>query len=267
MLCGALAACQAVPRGLAGQLVHHSLWQEGQALVAGAPVAYAWRPGQGPWRVYVEGDGNAFTAQGRPSPNPTPLQPVALQLAQRDASTAPVLYLGRPCQWVRPTAACTRSVWTTQRFTQAVMADYTQLVQQLTGGQVRLLVGFSGGAWVAYGVAQQLPQVPAVVTVAGNLNPNLINRHHRVPELAVAPWPNPRQDLSLTMLWGAKDTTIPAVLATHMATATVAGCKQSQTVPGTTHVKGWPAWWATHSATMGAPCGDLGASGLQNRDF
>jgi pimeloyl-ACP methyl ester carboxylesterase len=154
-------------------------------------------------------------------------------------------------------------VWTTQRFTASVQADYAKLVAQLTGGQVERLVGFSGGAWVAYGVAQQLPQVPVVVTVAGNLNPNLINRHHRVPALEVAPWPTPRRDLSLTMLWGAKDTTIPAPLAARMAAETVAGCRHTQVVPGTTHVKGWAAWWATHSATVGAPCGDFPASRLQ----
>jgi hypothetical protein len=100
--------------------------------------------------------------------------------------------------------------------------------------------------------------VRRVITVAGNLNPNLINRHHRVPEMAVAPWPIPRTDLALMMLWGARDTTIPTPLATLMATETVAGCKTSLTVKGTTHVKGWVDWWTAQAALPMGNCEGFG---------
>jgi len=243
-ICGLLVACQAIPRTLPDALGKSTAWQAGEATIADTPIAYAQRAGVGPWRVYVEGDGNAFTAQGRPSPNPTPWQPVGLQLAQADTSGAPVLYLGRPCQWVSLTAVCQPPVWTTQRFSPQVLADYTRVIGQLTQGQPAEIIGFSGGAWVAYGVAQQLPALTRVVTVAGNLNPNLINQYHRVPEMVVAPWPPRRQDLPLIMLWGAHDTTIPPKLAAALAAGLPAGCNYSQTIPDTTHVKGWVAWWA-----------------------
>ena len=45
--------------------------------------------------VYIEGDGLAWISVSMPSPDPTPLNPVALQLAALDPGCN-VVYLGRP---------------------------------------------------------------------------------------------------------------------------------------------------------------------------
>ena len=52
-----------------------------------------------PLRVYIEGDGYAFNAHGRPSSNPTPRETDFRALAFGDPH-ANVVYLARPCQYV-----------------------------------------------------------------------------------------------------------------------------------------------------------------------
>ena len=55
-------------------------------------------------RVYIEGDGHAWESRTRPASDPTPRNPVALDLAMADPGTDPVLYLARPCQRTDGTA-------------------------------------------------------------------------------------------------------------------------------------------------------------------
>ncbi len=242
-LCGVLVACQPNLPRIEALLGPQTLWVPSQASIGGAPIQVLTKAGQGQLRVYIEGDGNAFSAQGLPSLNPTPHTPVGLNLAIADTTEQPLVYLGRPCQWVSLTAACTKPVWTSERFTPEVLRDYTSLVASLAQGQEVELVGFSGGAFVAYGVGRALSNVVRVTTVAGNLNPNFINQHHRVPSLLVAPLPPLQHPLHLQMLWGARDNVIPAALGTTMAAEADASCKASHMIPGTTHVKGWVGWW------------------------
>ncbi len=258
-LCGLLVACQAALPRIEAALGSQSLWVQTEATIAGAPILALQKPGQGPLRIYLEGDGNAFTAQGLASRNPTPQTPVGLELALADTSGQPLLYLGRPCQWVSLTATCSKPVWTSQRFTAQVLNDYTTLVAALTQGREAELVGFSGGAYLAYGVGRTLPNIARVTTVAGNLNPNLINRHHRVPEVAVAPLAPLQHALQLHMFWGEKDRVIPPALAATMAAETAASCKESQKIPGLTHVKGWAEWWRENN-NIHENCG--GRSGI-----
>ncbi len=252
--CVFLVACQRAAPNLEAYLTHQPAWEQEGATIAGALIVVLQRPGIGPLRVYLEGDGNAFTARGRPSLSPTPQTPVGLQLALADSSGQPLIYLGRPCQWVAPNKACGPEVFTTQRFTQAVLDDYTTLIARLSANNPTELVGFSGGAYLAYAVAQNLAQVRQVITVAGNLNPNLVNRYHRVPEMTVGTVTPRTEPLALTMLWGSRDAIIPAALVSTMATQTPAHCRSSQVVRNATHVKGWSEWWATHSAGLGQPC-------------
>ena len=53
-----------------------------------------------PLRVYIEGDGYTWKNNREPSDNPTPINPLALKLARLD-SAANILYLARPCQFVK----------------------------------------------------------------------------------------------------------------------------------------------------------------------
>ncbi len=48
--------------------------------------------------IFIEGDGQAFTRTGKPSLDPTPVHPIAQQLA---AMTLQSIALGRPCQFYK----------------------------------------------------------------------------------------------------------------------------------------------------------------------
>lgn len=56
--------------------------------------------------IYLEGDGFAWFNPRQPPPDPTPLDPMALRLAQAQPS-GNAAYLGRPCQ---------QRYWPHQRF-------------------------------------------------------------------------------------------------------------------------------------------------------
>jgi len=209
-------------------------------------------------RIYIEGDGSAFTPTGHPSGNPTPRSPVALHLMQADASGASLFYIGRPCQWVKlPAKGCTPARWTTQRFTPELLAVYTEQVRQLSAGRPTELIGFSGGAWFAENISTQLPNVVGVRAVAGNFNPNLINAHHGVPRIPVAEaaggTPKP------LLYYSAKqDKVIPPKLVAEMLKSRP--CAQHLTLPETTHTKGWEAVWRTQGQASLPNC----ASSPQN---
>ncbi len=127
-----------------------------------------------PLVIYIEGDGRAWLRSG-PSPNPTPVNPLALRLAAADVSPN-VVYLARPCQYTA--APCELKYWTSHRMADDVIVAYQQAVNSLLAQHslksVRL-VGFSGGGGVAVLLAARLMDSGDVAindlrTVAGNLD-------------------------------------------------------------------------------------------------
>ena len=141
-------------------------------------------------RVYIEGDGLAWRSRQTPSDDPTPLDPVALQMALADGSGAAV-YLARPCQYAAPaTPACRdRAWWTQARFSAAVRdasGHAIDLLKQRYGAQDVVLVGYSGGGAVAALAGAQRGDVVRLVTVAGNLDTAAWVAHHRVSPLSAS---------------------------------------------------------------------------------
>lgn len=126
--------------------------------------------------VYIEGDGLAWVTTSQPSDDPTPREPVALQMAiAQPRGTA--AYLARPCQYtmgMRASArACVQRYWTNERFAEPVVQAQSQALDELKRrhGATRLvLVGYSGGGAVAALLAARRTDVLALVTVAGNLD-------------------------------------------------------------------------------------------------
>ena len=99
------------------------------------------------FHVYIEGDGYAYNAHGRPSSNPTPRGTLVRTLAFSDSSPN-VIYLARPCQFVQ-NKYCHSKYWTTARFSAPVIESTAQALKAIVGTSDVVLIGFSGGAQVA----------------------------------------------------------------------------------------------------------------------
>lgn len=171
-----LAACHTLPSGPERTAAAARLAREGQLapfLPAPAPLplrgfARLGCPGEG-IHVYIEGDGLAWISVSLPSPDPTPVNPVALRLAARDAACN-VLYLGRPGQY--GDAALEARYWLGARFAPEVIDTYVAVLRTLQAPTLRL-TGYSGGGAVAALVAARLHaagEPVELVTVAGNLD-------------------------------------------------------------------------------------------------
>jgi hypothetical protein len=137
--------------------------------------------------VYIEGDGLAWLNRSQASDDPTPRNPVGLELALRHPQGA-AAYLARPCQYAEAgdTKNCSETYWTGGRFAAEVIDASNQAVSVLTqrvGANKLVLVGYSGGGAVAALVAARRKDVVQLVTVAGNLDHRAWTDMHHVPAL------------------------------------------------------------------------------------
>lgn len=124
-------------------------------------------------RVYIEGDGAAWSSGYRPPADPTPQRPLVLELAERDLAAA-VAYLGRPCQYLAPVAlaGCSSAYWSERRFAPEVVAAMDQAlsrIKQVAGAERLSLVGYSGGGVLATLLAQRRDDIDGLVTLAAPL--------------------------------------------------------------------------------------------------
>lgn len=188
-----LAACSlpsALERGAhMDQLAQAQHWHK-LRLPAGEFVLTGFQPDSppsDPLTIYIEGDGMAWLTPELPSENPTPRQPMALELALRHPGSA-VAYLARPCQ--NAAAAdwgnCRVDHWTDQRYSEAVVAASNQAISALKQSRQAkklILVGYSGGGSIAALVAARRDDVIRLITVAGNLDIQTWARGHRLPPL------------------------------------------------------------------------------------
>lgn len=136
-----------------------------------------------PYKIYIEGDGNAFNAYGSPTKDPTPRGTLVRELAFKDNSPN-VIYLARPCQFVKSNLCSTRH-WTTARFAPEVITAEYEAIKQIAGNRPVILIGFSGGAQVAGLVASAKSglNVKKIITIAGNLNHEAWTKYHKLPPL------------------------------------------------------------------------------------
>lgn len=259
--CLLLAACATIPSpaertGLADALAARRGWQ---ALdLAAAPfVLRAWLPADpapaAELTVYIEGDGLAWLNGAQASPDPTPVNPLALRLAlaQPDGAAA---YLARPCQYARAAAtACAQRYWTGQRFAPEVIAASGQALDALKqrfGASRLTLVGYSGGAAVAALLAAGRSDVARLVTVAGNLDHRAWTAYHRVLPLEGSLNPADRvAALAGVPQWhlvGADDSNITPQLVRDFAARFTRGRQPQVWVePGFGHQCCWAEQWGT----------------------
>ena len=123
-----------------------------------------------PLHIYIEGDGHSFDAYGAPTADPTPRSTFMRDLATHDSSPN-VVYMGRPCQYIR-TSACSRTDWTTGRFSADIIGSMASVIKQIAGKTPVVLIGYSGGAMVSGLIIQKYPEISVQkwVTIAGVLN-------------------------------------------------------------------------------------------------
>ncbi len=252
-----LAGCAGDRRATADRLASEAGLQP-VSIETGIHRIQVWRrigaPDQ-PATVYIEGDGLAWLDRHRPSRDPTPLNPVGLALASRDAS-ANVIYLARPCMYGADDARCSIPVWTERQFDEPAVAALDRALDQLKlPGQRLHLVGYSGGAAMAVALAVRRGDVASLRSVAGNLDPAGVNRFHNVTPLpaaidvaALAPRLAHLPQLHFT---GIDDRIVPGLIATRFAGA-AGPCAMVVSVQAG-HARGWAEAWP-RLLQMPLPC-------------
>lgn len=205
-----------------------------------------------PVHIYIEGDGLAWLARGKPSPNPTPKNPVALKLASRD-NGANVVYLARPCQFeAGGNGLCKDAAyWTTRRFSNEVIGSYMTALDTIaarTDAKEFHVTGFSGGANIAGLLAARRSDITTIRTVAGNIDNDYFTRLHKVSamplSLNMANVAGQIAHIPQMHFIGGKDKIVPAdIYKSYALTAKNPPCIHSHTLPDATHNDGWDDAW------------------------
>ncbi|MSR13684.1 MAG: alpha/beta hydrolase [Gammaproteobacteria bacterium] len=173
----------------------------------------------GELHVYLDGDGTPWLGPGQIAPDPSSRSPLVLALMARDA--APSVLVGRPCYYrTIPDPACTAALWTSHRYSEAVVASMTSVVARLLveHPETRVtLIGYSGGGALAVLLAQRLRRTHAVITVGANLDTAAWTTLHRYTPLTGSLNPSEQPPLSggivQTHYFGAEDSDVPAASA------------------------------------------------------
>ena len=230
-----------------GRLVRSSVPADGFTLTTYSRIE---APGQ-PVQVYIEGDGLAWISRSRPSSDPTPRRPVALELAAADPAPN-VLYLARPCQYVDlRRAACDSAYWTGKRYSEEVLRAMDQALDTLLAPTPNVsvnLIGYSGGAAIAVLLAARRHDVASLRTVAGNLDSEAVNRYHGVSAMPQSLNPIDAAPglahLPQIHFVGAQDDVVSGFITASFARRTRnTACVHIVKVADAAHDKGWQKEW------------------------
>ena len=200
-------------------------------------------------RVYIEGDGMAWATRNRPSLDPTPINPLVLNLMALD-SYSDAAYIARPCQYIKE-SGCNVRVWTAERYSWAAVNSISAVLDKLKYRkhyQHLELIGYSGGATLALIVAAHRNDVRLVRTIAGNLDPHYVNNLHRVTPMPDALTPVHYLERLRTVpqqhLIGADDRVIPPeVFSAYRSKFDDTECIEGRVISGINHQQGWQQRW------------------------
>ncbi len=142
-----------------------------------------------PLYVYIEGDGQAWISKYQLSSNPTPLNPLTLQLASLDQHPN-VIYIARPCQFTphQLDHNCSSQYWSTARYSKIVVDSINEVITNFKNSinsqnKELHLIGYSGGATIAGIIASIRTDVKSLITIAGNLDHDAVSDFHKTTKL------------------------------------------------------------------------------------
>lgn len=205
-----------------------------------------------PVNIYIEGDGLAWVSRTQPSLNPTPNNPLALELATQDKAEN-VIYLARPCQYTGMIdgSPCPMQYWMGSRYAPEVLRAYNIVIDQIkiqTGASELNLIGFSGGATVAALLAGQRSDISTLRSVAGNLDHHAHSRVHNVSILEASLNP-PQYAQKLAQVpqlhfIGGQDKTVPQdIYRSYSASLPQNNCSDFRLIAHADHTQGWMEQW------------------------
>lgn len=199
--------------------------------------------------VYIEGDGLAWKTSSLISDDPTPLNPLALQLMLLDPAEAK-MYLGRPCQYVTR-SSCHRKYWTSHRFAPEVIDSYQRIFDQIKGEygvSAFVVFGYSGGGAIATLLAAQRDDISLLVTIAGNIDTQFWTKKHYITPLSgslnPADYAMSLQTIKQFHLVGSRDKIIDeSIFLSYQEKFADKGQLNLRVYDGFDHSSGWLAEW------------------------
>jgi len=168
--------------------------------------------------VYIEGDGLPFINRFQLAQDPSSRHPLMPWLMAMDDHES--LFLGRPCYFNRALAGmedkqCNPRFWSSARYSEEVVSSMVSALRQLLAGRTSgvTLIGHSGGGTLAVLMAQRMPEVDQVVTLAANLDTDAwVRLHHYTPmrdSLNPATYAAPLKPIWQLHFAGGRDQNIP----------------------------------------------------------
>ena len=195
--------------------------------------------------VYIDGDGVNWQWERFIRADPTPGNALMLELMGLDRGNT--LFVGRPCYFgLELDDTCDANYWTYARYSEKVVSSMVDVIAEQTRQYSEVvLFGHSGGGAMALLIAEQLPNVTAVVTIAGNIDTEAWTQHHGYTPLYGSLNPAKRAPLPTSIrqlhLVGAKDTNIPLSLTRRWIENQPAA--SLRVIPDNNHMCCWKKDW------------------------
>lgn len=198
--------------------------------------------------IYFDGDGSPWRNHGLSiNDDPTPRQYLVLRLMSLDPASS--VLIGRPCyHGFSYDPNCYPLLWTYKRYSEEVvsaMAEAINRILEKTEEPEVVLIGYSGGGALAQLLAERIQKTRAVVTLAGNLDPNTWVQLHGYSPLDGSLNPVERPSLPSHILQinyvGRSDNNIPP----YLVQSYVLKKNQGQTIvlDWVDHYNGWLEQW------------------------
>jgi hypothetical protein len=197
--------------------------------------------------VYLGSDGTPWKYPHQMASDPTPRNPVMLRLMALDSVAS--IYVGRPCyHGFAYSSGCHPRWWTSGRYSDPVVESLSSVLTQIAeeyGTNKIVIFGYSGGGTLAMLLAERLPFVQGIVTVAGNLDIEAWADYHSYSRLteSINPASRPplKEEIFQFHVIGSQDEVIPPHLVQSVLKRQ--GGKKPVVVDGVDHQCCWEALW------------------------